>query len=90
MGFVMPGTISVRTVNCEQAACACATDPDQRHGPCIQWSRTVKAHNVNKMLTAEQLETYPPWIDNLRRLRALTNELKTGTPSLHAMHTTEG
>jgi len=88
MGFVLPGTISVRRVTCGRPTCRCATDPDQRHGPYIQWSRTVKARKVNKMLTAEQLDTYQPWIDNMRRLRALTSELET--LSLDAIHTAEG
>jgi hypothetical protein len=88
LGFTLPGTISVRTVTCGRATCRCATDPDQRHGPYIQWSRTVKARTVNKMLTAEQLETYQPWIDNGRRLRELAHQLET--LSLQAMHTAEG
>jgi hypothetical protein len=69
-------------------ACRCATDPDQRHGPYIQWSRTVKGRTVKKLLTAEQLETYQPWIDNGRRLRELAHELET--LSLDAMCTAEG
>jgi hypothetical protein len=87
LGFTMPGTISVRTVTCGRATCRCATDPDQRHGPYIQWSRTVKGRTVNKMLTVEQLERYQPWIDNGRRLRELAHQLET--LSLQAMRTAE-
>ncbi len=88
IGFTLPGTISVRTVTCGRATCRCATDPDQRHGPYIQWSRTVKGRTVNKMLTPEQLERYQPWIDNNRRLRDLAHQLET--LSLEAMRTAEG
>ena len=88
LGFTLPGTISVRTVTCGRATCRCASDPDQRHGPYIQWSRTVKGRTVNKMLTPEQLETYQPWIDNNRRLRDLSHQLET--LSLEAMRTAEG
>ncbi len=88
MGFVLPGSISVRTVTCGRPTCRCATDPDQRHGPYIQWSRTDRARKVNRILTPAQLETYRPWIDNLRRLRALTGELET--LSLDAVHAAEG
>ena len=42
LGFTLPGTITTRTVTCGRATCRCAADPDQRHGPYIQWSRTVK------------------------------------------------
>ncbi len=88
MGFTLPGTISVRTVTCGRATCRCASDPDQRHGPYIQWSRTVKGRTRNKMLTPEQLERYQPWIDNGRRLRDLAHQLET--LSLEAMRTAQG
>ena len=77
-----------RTVTCGRATCRCATDPDQRHGPYIQWSRTDKGRTVSKMLTVEQLETYQPWNDNNRRLRELAHQLET--LSLEAIHTVEG
>ena len=88
LGFTLPGTISVRTVTCGRATCRCATDPDQRHGPYIQWSRTVGGRKTNKLLTPGQLETYQPWIDNGRRLRDLAHRLET--LSLDALHTAEG
>ena len=88
MGFTLPGSIVTRTVTCGRATCRCATEPDQRHGPYIQWSRTVKGRTVSKMLTPEQLETYQPWIDNQRRLRELAHQLET--LSLEAIHTLEG
>ena len=76
LGFTLPGSVVTRTVTCGKPACRCATDPDQRHGPYIQWSRTVKARTVNKMLSVEQLERYQPWIDNNRRLRDLAHQLE--------------
>jgi hypothetical protein len=88
LGFTLPGTISVRTVACGRATCRCATDPDQRHGPYIQWSRTVKGRTINKMLTPQQLKTYQPWIDNGRRLRDLAHQLET--LSIDALHDAEG
>ena len=87
LGFTLPGTITTRTVTCGRASCRCATDPDQRHGPYIQWSRTVKGRTVNKMLSVEQLERYQPWIDNQRRLRDLAKQLET--LSMEAMRTAE-
>ncbi len=88
LGFTLPGSVVTRTVTCGKHACRCATDPDQQHGPYIQWSRTVKGRTVNKMLNVEQLERYQPWIDNGRRLRDLAHQLET--LSLEAMRTAEG
>jgi len=87
MGFTLPGSVVTRTVTCGRETCRCATDPDQRHGPYIQWSRTVKGRTVNKMLSPQQLEIYQPWIDNGRRLRELAHQLET--LSLDAMRTAE-
>jgi hypothetical protein len=88
LGFTLPGSIVTRTVTCGKPACRCATDPERRHGPYIQWSRTVKGRTVNKVLTPEQLERYQPWIDNGRRLRELAHQLET--LSLEAMRDAEG
>jgi hypothetical protein len=88
LGFTLPGSITIRTVTCGRATCGCATDPEQRHGPYIQWSRTVKGRTVSKMLTPQQLERYQPWIDNGRRLRELAQQLET--LSIGALHDAEG
>ena len=85
IGFTLPGSIVTRTVTCGRATCRCATDPDQRHGPYIQWSHTIKGRTASKMLTPERLETYQPLIDNGRRLRDLAHQLET--LSLDAMRT---
>src|SRR5680860_345323 len=53
MGFTLPGSVVTRPVTCGRATCRCATDPYQRHGPYIQWSRTVKGRTVNKMLSPQ-------------------------------------
>jgi hypothetical protein len=54
--FTLPGSITTRIVTCGRATCRCATDPEQRHGPYIQWSRTVKGGTVDKMLTPQRLD----------------------------------
>ena len=88
MGFALPGSIATRTVACGRATCRCASDPDQRHGPYTQWSRTIKGRTVNKMLSPQQLDDYQHWIDNGRRLRQLAHELET--LSLEPMRIAEG
>jgi hypothetical protein len=53
--------------------------PRQRHGPYIQWTRTVNGKTVTKLLTPEQLSRYQPWLDNAAGLRALVTELEALT-----------
>jgi len=77
VGFALPGTITVRTKTCGKANCRCQDDPDLRHGPYIQWTRTVDGRTVTKQLTAEQLDRYQAWFDNTRLLRELVDRLQT-------------
>lgn len=88
LGFALPGTITERTKSCGKQTCRCRDDSDQRHGPYIQWTRTVDGRTVTKLLTAEQLERYRPWFDNARQLRALATELET--LSIEAIISAEG
>ena len=87
-GFALPGTITVRTKTCGKANCRCHDDPDQRHGPYIQWTRTVDGKTVTKQLTTEQLERYQAWFDNTRLLRDLIDQLHT--VSIDAIIAAEG
>jgi hypothetical protein len=77
LGFALPGTITERTKSCGKPTCRCRDDPAQRHGPYIQWTRTVNAKTVTRQLTRDQLDRYQPWIDNTRQLRELTDQLHT-------------
>ncbi len=88
LGFVLPGTITTRTKTCGKANCRCRTDPDQRHGPYIQWTRTVDGKTVTKQLTTDQLDRYQAWFDNTRLLRDLVDQLQTA--SIDAITAAEG
>lgn len=88
LGFALPGTITTRTKTCGKANCRCRTDPDQRHGPYTQWTRTVHGKTVTKQLTTEQLNRYQAWFDNNRLLRGLVDQLQTA--SIDAITAAEG
>jgi hypothetical protein len=77
LGFALPGTITERTKSCGKQTCRCRDDPDQRHGPYLQWTRTVDGTTVTRQLTRGQLDRYQPWFDNSRQLRDLTEQLHT-------------
>jgi hypothetical protein len=88
LGFALPGTITERTKSCGKQTCRCRDDPDQRHGPYIQWTRTVDGKTVTRQLTRDQLDRYQAWFDNTRRLRDLTDQLHT--VSIDAIIAAEG
>lgn len=77
LGFALPGTITERTKTCGKPTCRCRDDIDQRHGPYIQWTRTLEGKTVTKLLTAEQADAYRPWFDQARQLRDLLGQLET-------------
>lgn len=85
---VLPGSVVVRRMRCGKAACACQTDPDARHGPYIQWTRTINGKRVTRYLSQQQRDRYQTWFDNARRLKELVAKLEIA--SVHAVETVEG
>jgi hypothetical protein len=88
IGFALPGSVTERMMRCGKRDCRCKADPPQLHGPYIQWTRTVDAKTVTKLLSAEQLARYQPWFDNTRQLRELTRRLEA--VSIDAITRAEG
>ena len=88
IGFILPGSITIRRTRCGKPRCACKADPPALHGPYIQWTRTVNGKTVTRTLTPAQYETYASWFANARRLRTLTAELEA--LSLEEMARAEG
>ena len=84
----LPGSVVVRRMRCGKATCACQTDPNARHGPYIQWTRTRDGKTVTRYLSQDQLERYQGWFDNARRLKELVVKLEIA--SLHAVEAAEG
>jgi hypothetical protein len=77
VGFVLPGSLVRREVRCGRADCRCHEEPPRLHGPYWSWTRKVRAKTVTRLLSDEQLETYRPWLDNARRIKALLRELES-------------
>ncbi|MGH9071677.1 MAG: DUF6788 family protein [Acidimicrobiales bacterium] len=82
VGFVLPGSVAVRSYRCGKANCACHADPPRLHGPYIQWSRRVGGRTVHANLSEDQLADYQPFFDNASRLRALVEQLEALTLAL--------
>lgn len=84
----LPGSVVVRRMRCGKAACACHNDPDARHGPYIQWTRTLNGQRVTRYLSEQQRDRYQEWFDNARRLTELVAKLEIA--SVHAVEIAEG
>jgi len=86
--YALPGSIVARMMRCGNHRCRCRADPPQLHGPYLQWTRKIDGKTVTKILSAEQLNRYQPWLDNAQRLRQLVTELEALT--VRAVEQAEG
>jgi hypothetical protein len=48
------GSVTPRLIKCGKAACACAEDPNARHGPYLSLTQAVAGKTRSRFLTAEQ------------------------------------
>jgi len=81
-GFVLPGSLNVRSYRCGKANCACHTSEDKLHGPYIQWTRSLEGKTVHRRLSEEQLDEYQPYFDEAKRVKELLTRLETVTVSM--------
>lgn len=81
MDFVASGTIHVRTKVCGRKNCKCATDPNQRHGPYHEWTRSKDGTLQHRVLTAEQARLLQRAIANYRQIQALLARWEEQTAS---------
>ena len=71
MDFVASGTIHVRTKVCGRKNCKCATDPEQRHGPYHEWTRSKDGKLQHRVVTPDQARLLQRAIANHRQIQAL-------------------
>lgn len=81
MDYVASGTIHVRTKVCGKKNCRCATDPEQRHGPYHEWSRSKNGALEHRVVTAEQARLLQRAIGNYREIHSLLARWEEETAS---------
>src|SRR5271168_5000501 len=64
------GSMSERTIKCSKPGCACAQDPEARHGPYFSLTHAVDGKTRSRFLTAEQAVIAERQIDAGREFRA--------------------
>jgi hypothetical protein len=76
IGFFRRGTLTRVRVRCGKDSCACATDPDKRHGPYVQWTRKLAGKTVSERIAREHVPLLEEWIHNARELERLLDEMQ--------------
>lgn len=74
VGFVCSGTVVHKTKRCGRENCACARDPDSRHGPYYEWHRREGGRQVHTMLPEDVGPLFEQASENYRKLLLLLRE----------------
>ena len=63
------GSLSERYMTCSKPTCACATDPQARHGPYFSLTRGVQGNTRSRMVSAEQAKVVRAQIEAGQQFR---------------------
>ena len=69
------GSLSERTIKCSKPGCACAQDPEARHGPYYSLTHSVGGKTPSRFLTPEQADLVRQQIDAGRQFRGRVDAL---------------
>jgi hypothetical protein len=81
MDFVASGTIHVRTKVCGRKNCKCATDPERRHGPYHEWTRSKDGRLQHSVVNSDQARFLQRAIANYRAILSLLARWEDETAS---------
>jgi len=74
--FFCKGTVLKRMMKCGKTHCACASDPDKRHGPYFELTYKANGKTVNVKLAPEAAPLYKAASLQYRKLKTLLNRLE--------------
>jgi hypothetical protein len=74
--YFCKGTVLKRMMRCGKASCACASDPDKRHGPYFELTYKASGKTVNVKLSPEAAPLYKAASLQYRKLKTLLTRLE--------------
>ena len=74
--YFCKGTVLKRMMKCGKAGCACASDPDKRHGPYFELTYKANGKTVNVKLSPEAAPLYKAASLQYRKLKTLLTRLE--------------
>jgi hypothetical protein len=74
--YFCKGTVLKRMMKCGKASCACASDPDKRHGPYFELTYKANGKTVNVKLSPEAAPLYKAASLQYRKLKTLLTRLE--------------
>jgi len=76
LGFISTGSVMKVYKTCGNPGCRCHKDKSKRHGPYNIWTRKVNSKTVTKTLNSEQAKLVKGYIDNMRKLEKILDQMK--------------
>src|SRR5450432_1536538 len=76
LGYFCKGTVLKRMMKCGKAQCACASDPDKRHGPYFELTYKANGKTVNVKLSPEAAPLYKAASLQYHKLKTLLRRLE--------------
>jgi hypothetical protein len=73
--YFCKGTVLKRMMKCGKARCACASDPEKRHGPYFELTYKANGKTINVKLSPEAAPLYTAAAKQYRKLKTLLNRL---------------
>jgi hypothetical protein len=74
--YFCKGTVLKRMMKCGKVQCACASDPDKRHGPYFELTYKANGKMVNVKLSPEAAPLYKAAALRYRKLKTLISRLE--------------
>jgi hypothetical protein len=74
--YFCKGTVLKRMMKCGKSQCACASDPDKRHGPYFELTYKANGKTVNVKLSPETAPLYQAASLQYRKLKTLVDRLE--------------
>jgi len=75
LDFVLHASLTERHLTCGNPNCRCHRVPEALHGPYCQMSWKEKGKTVSYFVSPEIVPLVQGWIENGRRLKAITDEM---------------
>ncbi len=86
VGYILPGSLTKRMMQCGAPSCRCHEDQRARHGPYLQWSWDDGGRTASVYLNQEQASRCGEWIANNRRMRRILRRMRTLSVRVASLH----
>ena len=75
LGYILKGSVQLRSAQCGQPTCRCHQNPRFRHGPYYWWTSKLRGKTVTYVLSEEEGRLYLAWARNRQQLEKIVEKM---------------